>query len=122
MTKYIKYLISFLLIFGLTVNECSIYSQTNSTNPQALFLNTRKNFNYKRSKLYVYSGHILSKKILSFTYTKYCTLKDTFSIQVQVIFKLQTDIYQKTSSRKALHVFLGKIITSSDHYSNLYIA
>ncbi|SED53938.1 hypothetical protein SAMN04487765_0296 [Tenacibaculum sp. MAR_2010_89] len=122
MTKYIKYLISFLLIFGLTVNECSIYSQTNSSNPQALFLNTRKKFNYKRTKLYLYSAHILSRRILSFVHTTYCTLKYTFNIQVKLIFKLQTDIYQKTSSRSALHVFLRKIITSSNHYSNLYIA
>lgn len=121
MTKYIKYLISFLLIFGLTVNECSIYSQTNSSNPQALFLNTRKKFNYKRTKLYLYSAHILSRRILSFVHT-YCALKYTFNIQVKLIFKLQTDIYQKTSSRSALHVFLRKIITSSNHYSNLYIA
>ena len=123
MIKYIKYLISFLLIFGLTVNDCSIYSQINSTNyHQVSFISTRKEFSYNQSKLYVYTGQTLSEKVLSNLPTIFRNLKNAYSTQIKVILKLRIELYQKINSMNAQHVFLNKIITSSNHYSSLYIA
>jgi len=121
--KYIKYLISFLLIFGLTVNECSIYSQTNPVNfHQVSYVNTRKELNYKHSRLYVYSEKNLSQNILTIALILYRKLQDIYSTQIQIILKLRIELYQKIKPMTAQHVFLNKIITSSNHYSSLYIA
>ena len=121
--KYIKYLISFLLIFGLTVNESSIYSQINSANYyQVSYFNTRKELSHKNSKFYIYTGKIISKKVLPIALITFRNLRDAYSTQIQVILKLRIELYHKINSMKAQHVFLSKIITSSNHYSSLYIA
>lgn len=121
--KYIKYLISFLLIFGLTVNECSIYSRINSEKyHQVSYVNTRKEFSHKLSKLYVYAGKIYSEKVLSIALITFRNLQDVYSTQILVILKLQIELYQKINSMIFQHVFLNKIITSSNQYSSLYIA
>lgn len=123
MIKYIKYLISLLLIFGLTINECSIYSQINSANyHQVSYVNTRKESSYKHSELYVYTGKRLSERILFIALILYRNLQDVYSSQIQIILKLRIELCQKINSINAQHVFLNKIITSSNHYSSLYIA
>ena len=123
MKKYIKYLISLLLIFGLTVNECSIYSQVNTAKyHQVSYASTRKEINSKYSKLHVYARQILSKKALSIALITYHNLQDIYSAQVKIILKLLTELYQKINSIKAQHIFLSKTITSSNYYSALYIA
>lgn len=123
MKKYIKYLISILLIFGLTVNECSIYSQTNAANyHQVSYLNAGKDLHQTHSELKVYTKTVLSKKVKLATVSTYSNLQDIYSAQIQIILKFQTQLYQKINSIKCLHIFLSKTITSSNHYSNLYIA
>jgi len=120
--KYIKYLISFLLIFGLTVNECSIYSRINSANyHQVSYLNTRKEFSHKHSKLYTYGRKILSEKVF-IALISYRNLRDVYSIQILTILKLRIELYKKINSMIFQYVFLNKIITSSNQYSSLYIA
>jgi hypothetical protein len=53
--KHLKYLISFLLIFDLTVNHCFIYSQTNpQIHYQVSQIHSRKEFRHIHFKLYVY--------------------------------------------------------------------
>ncbi len=121
--KYLKYLISFLLIFGLTVNECSIYSKTNSANYHQLsYINPREEFNHTNSELYVHTERTLSEKVLSIALITYRNLRSVYSTQIQLILKLRIELYQKINSIKAQHIFLNEIITSSNHYSNLYIA
>ena len=120
--KYIKYLISFLLIFGLTVNECSLYSQINSSKYyQAPYINTRNQFSNKYSELYVYGEKILSGKVF-ISPIKYLNLRDVYSTQPKTILKLRTELYQMINLMIVQHVFLNKIITSSNQYSSLYIA
>jgi len=121
--KYIKYLISFLLIFGLTVNECSIYSQKNSASyHQVSYVNARKEFSLNHSKLYVQTGQIFSEKILSIVLITYHNLRDSYSTQTKIILKLQIELYQKINIIIAQRVFLNKIITSNNQYLSLYIA
>lgn len=117
-----KYLISFLLIFGLTVNECSIYSRVNSANyHQVSYINTRNEFSHKYSELYVYGRKILSKKAF-IALISYRNLRDVYSTKIQTILKLRFELYQMINSMIVQHVFLNKIITSSNQYSSLYIA
>lgn len=123
MTKYIKYLISFFLIFGLTVNECSIYPQINSTNyHQVSFVNTRSGFSYKESEFYIYFDQTFADSVPANDLPAYRNLKIAFGAQVQIILKLRIELTQKISSISAQRIFLSKIITSGNHYSSLYIA
>ena len=120
--KYIKYLISFLLIFGLTVNDCSIYSQTNFSNyHQVSRINSRKEFRYIHLKLYVYGRELLTERI-HVALILYLKLRDIYSVQITRVFNIQVERFQKISSIIAQNVFLNKKIVSSNHYPSLYIA
>jgi len=120
--KYIKYLISLLLIFGLTVNECSLYSQINSSNyHQVSYLNTRKELSNNSTELYTFGRKILSGNYL-IPLISYCNLRDFFSAKILNILKLRIEVYQKINSIIVQLVYLNKIITSSNQYSSLYIA
>lgn len=120
--KYTRYLISFLLIFGLTVNECSIYSQVNYSNyHQVSYVNTRNEFSHIHSELYVYGRQILSKKVF-IAFISYRNLGAVYSTKIQTILKLRIELYQTINSMLVQHVFLNKIVTSSNQYSSLYIA
>jgi len=105
------------------VNDCPIHSQINSAiYHQVSYASTRKEFSHKHSKLYVYTGKNLSEKVLSIALIAYRNLRNVYSIQIQVILKLRIELYQKINSMKDQLVFLNKIITSSNHYSSLYLA
>nr|WP_315250109.1 hypothetical protein [uncultured Flavobacterium sp.] len=123
MTKYLKYLISLFLAFGLMVNDGTILSQSNSAEYyQVSYVKNRNEFSHASSKLYRFHQINSSEKIglpILFAHLK---LQDVYSIQTRVLLKLRVAVYQKISATKALHVFLSKIITSSNHYSDLYIA
>ena len=120
--KHIKYLISFLLIFGLTVNECSIYSQINSPKyHQVAHANIRKEFSHKYSKLYVYGKQLLSEQIFV-RLISYLNLREVYSIQITEVFNLQIERFQKISSLIARCVFLNKKFVSSNQYPSLYMA
>ena len=120
--KYIKYLISFLLIFGLTVNNCSIYSQTNSLKyHQVSRINSRKEFRHIHSKLYVYGRQLLTERIFV-ALISYLKLRDIYSVQITRVFNIQVERFQKISSIIAQYVFLNRKIVSSNHYPSLYIA
>ena len=123
MKKYIKYLIPIILIFGLTVEECTLYSQTISVNYYQ-FSNVirRKELNYEDSKLYVYNQQILSDKKLFVILIPYLKLRDIYSNHVLLILKLRAQLYQKINSFTAQQVLLSKVITSRNPYSSLYIA
>ncbi|SDH81565.1 hypothetical protein SAMN04489796_104255 [Winogradskyella thalassocola] len=119
---YIKHLISFLLIFGLTVNECSLYSQVKSSNyHQVSYINTRKEFSPKYSELYVYGKQLPSEKLFVALLT-FLNLKDFYSAKITRILNFQIERYQAISSIIAQHVFLHKKFVSSNQYTNLYIA
>ncbi len=122
MNKYIKLLISFLLIFGLTVNECSIYTdKTLSSYYQVLFIRKKTNIRSKYTKLYSLSNS-LSKKTFSSLRYLFFELKKTHTSKTLITLKLQTKLHQIVSLIKAQQIFLGKIITSSNKYSDLHIS
>lgn len=112
--KHIKYLISLLLIFCLTVNECSLSSQTNSTKyHQVTYVNTKNLFSNKFSKCYPYGRKNICEKIFLSLFF-YINVTDVYNTQVSTILKLQNKIYEKINSIILQHIFLNKIITTNN--------
>lgn len=122
MTKSLKYLISLFLAFGLMVNDGTILSQSNSAEYyQVSYIKTRNEFS-QTAKLYRFQQINSSERIASPTLFAYQKIQDVYSIQTRILLKLQIALYKIISAMKAQHTFLSKIITSRNHYSNLYIA
>jgi len=120
---YLKYLISFLLIFGLTVNECSTYSEISSSDYiQVSFVNKRQELRHKHAELFVYTGKDLSEKVFSIAFFTYQNLRKAYSTQTLIVLKLRDALYQKINSIIAQRIFLNKINTTNNQYSSLYIA
>ncbi len=123
MIKYLKYLISLLLIFGLTVNECSAHSEVSSLKyNQVSYINSEKEFRSKHSKLFAYTGKILVENVFSIVLLTYQNLRKAYSNKTLTILKLQIELYQNINSIVAQYIFLKKINTSNNQYSSLYIA
>jgi hypothetical protein len=104
------------------VNDGTILSKSNSAAYyQVSYVKTRNEFS-PTAKLYRFHQINSSEKIglpILFAHLK---LQDVHSIQTRVLIKLRDAVYQNISATKELHTFLSKIITSSNHYSDLYIA
>ncbi|MFV8345096.1 hypothetical protein [Flavobacterium sp. ZB4P13] len=113
MTKYLKYLISLFLAFGLMVNDGALDSPSNSVDYYQ-FSNViiRREWSYKGSKLYLFH-QINSSKKTSFPFLlAFLKFQDVYSLQIRVLLKLRTLLYQKVSSFVAQHVFINEIIVS----------
>ena len=123
MTKYLKYLISLFLAFGLMVNDCILDSQSNSADYyQVSYVKIRNEFRDTHSKLYLFNQINSSKKTSFPTLLAYLKFKDIYSLQIRVLLKLQKVLYQKVSSFTTKYLFLNEMITSRNSYKNLYIA
>lgn len=123
MRTQLKYLISLLLILGLTVNEGIGYSQINSSNyHQSYKTSSLKKFSYKNTKLFTSKKNILlDSKIFIFFFTHFTLLKG-LSKQIQISFKLQLAVHQHINSIKIKQAFLRKKLTSSNSFPFTYIA
>lgn len=123
MKKHLKYLISFLLVFGLTVNDCLLYSQSKS---QAYYQYSNviisKELNHSNSKLYVFNQKNSSEKTGSAILLSYFQFQDSLTLQIPVLIKSQTQLYQKVRSITTQHIFLKELITSKNALTPLYIA
>ena len=123
MKKNIKYLLSLFLVFGLVVTDCSLYSQSNSADYYQ-FSNVilRTELNRKDCELYVFKQVNQSKKITFPILFAHLKFKDFYSLQVKVLFKTQTKLYQEVSSIMSQNIFVNELITSKKSYKSLYIA
>ena len=123
MVAQLKYLISLLLILGLTVNEAIGYSQESSTSyHQSYKTISLKKFSNKNTKLITSKKSILSdRKVFVFFFTNF-SLQERFSKQIQTSYKLQTVVYQQINSVTKQQVFLNKVFTSSNSFTPIYIA
>lgn len=74
-----------------------------------------------RSKLYVYNQATAVKIAISipFTYLQFAAI---YSLQIKVLVKLRTQLYQKVSSFTLQHLFLNEITISTKSLNSLYIA
>lgn len=123
MNKNIKYLLSLILVFGLVVNDCTLHSQTNSA-AYYQFSNVilKTELNTKDSELYFFK-EVNSSKITSFPILFLCLdIKDFINLQVKVLLKIQTLLYQEVSAMMSQNIFINELITSKNAYKSLYIA
>jgi len=121
LTKYLKYLFSLFLAFGLMVNDGILDSQSNAAPyDQVSHFTIRKDF--KNSRSYLFNQRNSSEKTSSpIPFTQF-QFQDVYSLQIKVLLKLRIVLYQGISAIKAQQAFMSKIITSSHPYSSLYIA
>jgi hypothetical protein len=125
--KYSKYLISLFLVFSLTVNDCTTDSRSNSRSNSVDYYQysniiLSRELNYTDSKLYVFN-QFNSSKNASFPFLlTYVNFKDVYSLEIQVLLKLRTLLYQKVSSFVAQHIFVNEMIASKNSCNSLYIA
>lgn len=122
MKKYFKYLISLFLVFGLTVNDCTLYSQSNSVDYYQ-FSNVilRSESINKDSRLYVFGQVNLPKKISFSIPFAYLEFQDIYSLQIRVLLKTRALLYKEVSSITAQSTFINEVITSRNSYKSLYI-
>ena len=123
MKKYLKYLISLFLAFGLIANDGALDSQSNPADYYQ-FSNVilRKELNYKGSKLCAFHKANPSEKTSFLFHLVYLQFQDSCSLQITVLLKLQTLLYQKVSSFASQYVFINEMITSRNSYKSIYTA
>ncbi|SDX38525.1 hypothetical protein [Flavobacterium degerlachei] len=122
MIKQLKYLIALFLAFGLMVNDGTLETKSNQVEYYQ-FSNAIVSSEWKtsRSKLYVYNQATAVKIAISipFTYLQFAAI---YSLQIKVLVKLRTQLYQKVSSFTLQHLFLNEITISTKSLNSLYIA
>lgn len=123
MAKYLKYLLSLFLAFGLMVNDGTLNSPSNSAYYYQ-FSNVilRRELNYKGSKLYVFHQVNSAEKTAFLFQLAFLQFQDVFSLQIPVLLKLQTLLYQKVRSFASQYIFINEMITSRNSYKSLYTA
>ena len=123
MTKYLKYLLSLFLAFGLMMNDGTLDSQSHSADYYQ-FSNVilRRELNYKGSKLYVFHQVNSAEKTSFLFQLAFLQFQDVFSLQIPVLLKLQTLLYQKVRSFASQYIFINEMITSQNSYKSLYTA
>ncbi len=122
MKKYLKYLIYLFLVFGQMVNDGTLYSQSNSVDYyQFSNVYLRRESAKKGSEVYVF-GQVNSPRKTSFLILfSFLEFQDIYSLQIQVLLKARTLLYQEVSSNAAQSIFINEMITSSNLYKSLYI-
>jgi hypothetical protein len=123
LTKYLKYLISLFLAFGLMANDGVLDSRSNSADYYQ-FSNAIacRQLGYSRSKLYVFNQTNASEKTafpILITYLQFAVI---YSLQIKVLVKLRAQFYQKVSSFIMHRLFINEMITSRNSLNSLYIA
>ncbi|WP_124019522.1 hypothetical protein [Flavobacterium laiguense] len=123
MIKYSKYLISLFLVFSLMVNDCTIDSQSNSVDYyQYSNVILRRELDYVDFKLYVFNQFNSSKKASFPILLTYLEFAAVYSLQIRVLLKSRTLLYQKVSSFVAQQLFINEMIASNNSCESLYIA
>ena len=119
--KHLKYIISLFLVFGLTVTDCDLYSQSNSADYYQ-FSNVilRSESINKDSELYLFGQKCLPKNTSFPIFSPSLELQDICSIQIRVLLKTRTLLYQEVSSITAQSIFVSEM-TSRNSYKSLYI-
>ena len=123
MTKYLKYLLSLFLAFGLMVNDGALDAPSNSADYYQ-FSNVilRRKLNHKGSKLYVFHQINSAEKTAFLFQLAFLKFLDSYNLQIPVLLKLQTLLYQKVRSFAMQHIFINQMITSRNSYKSLYTA
>lgn len=103
--------------------DCTLDSPSNSADYYQ-FSNVilRSELNYKRSKLYIFH-QINSAENTAFLFQlAYLQFQDCYTLQMPILLKLQTQLYQKVSLFAMQHIFINEMLTSQNPYKSLYNA
>ncbi|WP_442267422.1 hypothetical protein ACSIGC_07035 [Tenacibaculum sp. ZS6-P6] len=121
--KHIKFLISFLLIFSLTVTECSSISTPNN-NPsyfQISFAKKQKKLTYEYAKYNTNNKQLLVDYFLE-KFLIYLNFKEIHNFSTKKILDVQHFEFLKISHAIYKQTFLIKKFISNHQISSLYIA
>ncbi len=121
MIKNIKYLISLLLIFSLTVNEGILYSQSSSINYFQTSEVFPSNGLISGAGTYIFGENYCYKNLLIFTLQSFVKHQIYFRQQIQIILKLQTIVYFKIDNFISSYLNLYKNTISKGAFTSLYI-
>jgi hypothetical protein len=105
------------------VNDGALDSQSNSADYYQ-FSNVilKRESNYKGSKSYLFNQTNPSGKTAFLFQLAYLQFQDIFNLQIPVLLKAQTLLYQKVRSFASQYIFVNEMITSRNSYKSLYIA
>lgn len=121
MIKNIKYLISLLLIFSLTVNEGIIYSPSSSINYYQTTEIFQSNEFVSEVGTYIFGENYFHKNLFIFTLQSFIKHEIYFKQQVQIILKLQTIVCFNIDNFISSALTLYKNTNSKEAYASLYI-
>ena len=123
LAAHLKYLISLLLILGLTINDGFGHAQTNSSSyHQSYKTIPLKKLRNKKTTFFTAKKSIpINRDLIAFLYTP-IAFETVFTEKILSILKLQKTLYQQINSNKLQQTFLGKIFTSSNSLPSTYIA
>jgi hypothetical protein len=82
----------------------------------------RRELNYKGSKLYVFHQLNSTEKTSFLFQLAFLQFQDSYSLQIPILLKLQTLLYQKVSLFVMQHIFKNEMIPSRISYKSLYTA
>ena len=105
------------------INDGTLYSQSNSVDYYQ-FSNVFLRIESANRGFGVYVfGQVNSPKKTSFPILFSCLeFQDIYSLQIRVLLKTRTLLYQEVSSITAQSIFINEMITSRNSYKSLYIA
>ncbi|WP_298778753.1 hypothetical protein [uncultured Polaribacter sp.] len=119
----LKHLFVFLLLLVISVAESTVYSQESSSSYyQSSKLIYKDKFSAKNTKHIVFNDNLISEKHFLTFFFPLIDIKSEFQKQIQLIIKLQKQLYQKIALLNHKHIFLIHKITLSNYFSNLYKA
>ncbi|RBN50993.1 hypothetical protein DR980_03965 [Flavobacterium psychrolimnae] len=105
------------------VNDGTLDAQSHSADYyQFSSVILRRESNYKDSKLYAFNTINSAEKTTYLFQLAFLQFQDSYSLQIPVLLKLQTLLYQKVSLFAMQHIFINEMITSRNSYKNLYTA
>lgn len=105
------------------VNDGALDSQSNSAAYyQVSYVKTRNELSHKDFKLYVFNQINTPEKTSFPIPLAHLKFQDIYTLQIRVLLKLQTLLYQKVSSFATQYLLLNEIITSKNYYKTVYIA
>lgn len=121
MNKYLKYLLSLILVFAMIANDGVLDFQSKSADYyQSSFVITKRELDFKAFRLYTYNPFTSRVKTLFSIVLNYLNDKDALNFQINVVFKFRKVLHQKISSFIKQSVFVNEIITSNNFKTGLY--
>ncbi|MFY7671821.1 hypothetical protein ACOSP6_12110 [Tenacibaculum sp. MEBiC06402] len=112
MIKYIKYLLSLILVFGQAGGEYSIYSELSPTSCYQILFNSRKSSSTKTS--FSYSIEVAKTNTQTLLLKDFSFVSNEFSKRYRVLIKLYLEYFESYKNIFSQLHFLNTKITTSN--------